>query len=69
MSEVEVKKPYLSKTVWANALVALAGILAMFGVVPGLSVWMSNNSELILTVLGMVGVGLRMITSGKIELK
>ncbi len=66
---IETKKAYLSKTVWLNALIALAGILAGFGVIPGLKIFVESNPELILGIIGALGIGLRFITKGKVELK
>jgi uncharacterized membrane-anchored protein len=66
---MENKKPWLSKTVLVNVVVSLAGILSMLGVVPGVAAWLQGNSDLVLSVLGAVGVGLRFITKDKIVLK
>lgn len=65
---MESKPVYLSKTLWVNTLVALAGILASFGVLPSVKSFLDSNSEIVLMVLGGVGIGLRMITKGKVEL-
>jgi len=66
---METKKALLSKTIWLNTIVALVGILASFGIAPGLKDFVTGNSELILAILGAVGIGLRFITKGKVELK
>jgi len=65
---METKKAILSKTVWVNALVAIAGILSSFGLVPSVGEWIQANSGMILTALGVVGIVLRAVTKDKIVL-
>ena len=69
MEPVKSVKPYLSKTILVNAFVSLVGLVAMFlpSAAP-LKEWAAANVEMILTVLGVLGMGLRLITKGKIEL-
>lgn len=65
---MENKKPWLSKTIIVNAIVSLAGILSTLGFMPSLAEWMSANVSIMLSVLGVVGIGLRAITKDKIKL-
>lgn len=64
---METKPSYLSKTVILNSIVALAGVLGALGV-PMVQTFISAHTDLILTGLGLVGVGLRFISHGKLEL-
>lgn len=66
---MENKSPLLSKTIWLNAILSIAGLLASFGLVPSLSAWLSSHSDLVLSALGIVGVGLRLLTKNKISLE
>lgn len=63
------KKPWLSKTVWAGTIAALAGLASLWGVLPGLSAWVNSHGDIILTGLGTLGVALRAVTKGKISLE
>jgi hypothetical protein len=63
------KKPWQSKTVILNTLVAVVGLSSMWGLAPSVKVWLDGNTELVLTILGMVGIGLRAISKGKITLE
>ena len=47
------KKPWFSKTIIVNALVALAVILATFGFIPGVAEWMQANAS----IMGQWGGG------------
>lgn len=62
------KPLWASKTVLLNAIIALAGILASLGVIPGVATWISSNSSLILGGLGIVGIALRLVTKGAVDL-
>lgn len=66
---MEQKPIWSSKTIWLNTAVALAGLLALWGVVPGVKDWLDGNNELVLTAIGAIGVGLRMITKGKVVIE
>ena len=66
---MEKTSPLKSKTLWLNAILVVCGVLASFGVLPSLSAWVSAHSDLVLTALGVVGVGLRLVTKGKISLE
>jgi hypothetical protein len=65
---MENKPLWLSKTAILNALVMLAGALSALGIVPAVKLFLESNSELVLMVLGGAGIGLRMITKGKVDL-
>lgn len=65
---MEQKKPYLSKTIWMNAIMSVMGIIASFGLAHGLNEWMQSNASLIMTGVGIVGIVLRFVTKDKIQL-
>jgi len=65
---MENKKPWLSKTILLNVIVAIAGILGMLGL-PSVNTFVAANPDLILTILGGVGIVLRFVTKGAVELK
>jgi hypothetical protein len=56
------KKPWLSKTVWFNALV---GLLAFW---PTGSAWAAANTPTVLMGIGIVGMILRAVTKGKVAI-
>lgn len=62
------KKPWTSKTVLLNVIVSIAGVLGMLGV-PVVNDFVTGHPDLIMTVIGVIGIGLRFITKGAIELK
>lgn len=69
MEEQKVKKPYKSKTVLVNAIVALIGIISMLGFLPTeVHLWMQSNVEVLMVVMGVVGTGLRLVTKDKVTL-
>lgn len=59
---MESKKPWLSKTVWVGLITAVAPF------VPGMSEWLSANAAVVVSVLGAIGILLRLITKDKISL-
>jgi hypothetical protein len=64
------KKPYKSKTVLVNVLVALSGIVSMLGFAPeAVHAWMQSNVEILLVLLGGIGTVLRLVTKDKLVLK
>lgn len=67
MSVMETKKPWLSKTVLLNVLIALAGVAGMLGVT-SVSDFVTAHQDWLLLGLGGVGVVLRMITKGAVSL-
>lgn len=58
--EPEQKPFYLSKTVIFSILVAIAGI------VPASQEWVASHPETTLVIVGLIGVGLRFITNGRV---
>lgn len=65
---MENKSLLLSKTAWFNALIMIAGAVAQLGVLPGVKTLLEGNAEIVMMVIGGLGVGLRMITKGKVVL-
>lgn len=65
MSDEKAKKPWLSKTLWANLLMA---IIAFIPWAP-LQSWIAGNPDLVLQILAGVNIVLRMLTDSKIQLK
>ena len=65
---MEQKPLWQSKTVVVNAIVALLGVIASLGFVPSVHAWAQENVSVIAMVLGAVGVGLRLITKGKVTI-
>ena len=62
MSEVkESKKPWQSKSIWAGILVAIAPFIPMFGD--------KINESVALSIVGVIMVGLRLITKKELKLK
>jgi hypothetical protein len=57
---MDPKKPYLSKTLWMAAIVAVCALI------PGAGEFVSKNIELVGIVVGAIFGGLRLITKGKI---
>lgn len=65
----EPKKPWQSKTIVVNAILAFLGAAAMF--VPAaapLAAWISANGAIIATVWGVLNVALRLFTKGAVQL-
>ena len=58
--ELEVKKPWMSKTLWANAIVAMMAFMP--------SVAEKVSAEHVMMALGAVNIVLRLITKDKISL-
>jgi len=63
------KKPWQSKSIILNVIISLVGIVAMLGFAPSLKEWVDGHNEILLTAIGLVGVGLRMITKGAIVIE
>lgn len=63
MSEVVAKKPWESKTIIVNLLIAVAPF------VPGADEYLKANPELLTTLFAVVNVILRLVTKGKVEIK
>lgn len=63
------KKAWQSKTILMAAIVGLAAILKSLELLPvSIDTWVSSHQDIILMGLSAVGIGLRLITKGKIEL-
>ena len=60
--EVVKKKPWLSKTLWANAAFALAKLF-------GLDEKIGLSADQVLMVLVVVNMGLRLVTKDKVSLE
>ena len=60
------KKAWLSKTVWFNAFVGLAGVVGLFH--PPVQTYVQAHSEAILIGIGLLGALLRFFTKGGIAL-
>lgn len=56
-SEIDVKKPWESKTLWVSAIVALAPLY------PPIGALVAANPEWISMAVGAIFAGLRMITN------
>jgi len=63
MSNLETKKPWLSKTNWVALLVAVASF------VPSVSTWVASNPDTFMQLLGGVFFLLRAVTKGKISIE
>jgi hypothetical protein len=57
------KKPWQSKTIWANLIIAIAALF-----VPGAQEWGAQNMEMILMALTGLNVVLRLISKDKVSL-
>lgn len=55
------KKPWLSKTLWVNALVAIFAIAY-----PPASAWMAEHMDIVVAVFAGLNMILRLITKDKI---
>lgn len=62
--DMEIKNPLKSKTVGVALLTALTGVLS--AIVPEIGAKAAEYTPTILTVLGVIMVVLRSVTSGKI---
>jgi len=60
---VEKKVPWLSKTLWVNAVIA---VLALF--LPSASEWVAGNPAAAMGVMSAINMGLRLITKDKLRL-
>lgn len=66
---MENKKPWQSKTILLGVLLGLAAMIHSLGFLPGVDVWMQSHQDIIIMGLSAIGVGLRLISSGKITLE
>ena len=56
------KKPWLSKTIWMNL------ILAIVAFIPSVGQWFAENPSVFIVVFSVANIILRLVTKGKIEL-
>jgi len=56
------KKPWRSKTLWVNALTAVAALI------PGVGDWVRENPTIFMTVFAVVNMILRLVTQGRVAL-
>ena len=61
----EVKKAWLSKTVWANLIMAVLPLIPL----DGIQDVVHNNPEVLFGLFAAVNLLLRFITKGEIQLK
>lgn len=61
---VKSKSLFKSKTIFCGALVAVAGALGTFA--PDLAPWVASHADVILMAAGILQVGLRMLTKGRV---
>jgi hypothetical protein len=66
---VETKKPYESKTLLVNALIAIAGALASLGILPSVNDFLQGHADVVVMAVGILGVVLRLVTKGKISIE
>lgn len=60
---MESKKPWQSKTIWINLILALAAMLA-----PQVQVYIAAHPEMVAIVFSVVNMILRVVTQGKIQI-
>ena len=60
------KSIFKSKSIFAGALVAVAGALGSFA--PDLAPWLASHADLVLMAAGVLQVALRMVTKGRVNL-
>jgi len=63
---MESKGFWKSKTVIYNSLLGLLAIISGLGFIPNLHEWVQANSSVVLGGISVVGLTLRLVTSGKI---
>jgi putative Mn2+ efflux pump MntP len=61
-----MKSIFASKTAAVGFLTSVAGIVGTF--VPSVAEWTAANANVILSVLGVVAIGLRLITKDRVQL-
>lgn len=60
---MESKKPWQSKTIWINLILALAAMLA-----PQVQSYIVAHPEMVAIVFSVVNMILRLVTQGKIQI-
>lgn len=63
------KKPWQSKTILLAALLGVAATIHSLGFLPGVDVWMQGHQDVLLIGISAIGMGLRLISSGKIVIE
>jgi hypothetical protein len=58
-----VKKPWLSKTLWLNAIVALGALFA-----PGVSEYIAAQPDVVVGVFAVVNMILRIVSKDKLSI-
>jgi len=64
VAEADTKKHWLSKTLWTNAVLAVAALF-----VPGVAAWISTHPEVAAVVWSVVNSVLRLVTKDKLSLE
>jgi hypothetical protein len=59
---MESKKPWLSKTIWMNLMLAVAPFI------PGASEWMASNASVLISAFAVLNMVLRLVSKDKIGL-
>jgi len=62
---MDSKKPWLSKTLWVNAVVAVAALAGQDWLVG----WLKANDMVVLAVVAGVNILLRLVTKDKIQIQ
>lgn len=61
---MDPKKPWLSKTLWVNAVVAVSAIA-----VPDVSVYISAHPEVVAIAFSVINIVLRLVTKSQISIE
>jgi uncharacterized membrane protein len=59
---MEEKSWYASKTIWVNAVALVAGLLMAFGI----ELTADQQGAVVTTILAVVNIGLRLVTTGAV---
>ena len=62
MTDDASKRPWESKTLWLAAITAIAPLVA-----PPLHEWISQNPDIFSSALGLMFMGLRLVTKGSVS--
>lgn len=62
---MDSKKPWLSKTLWVNAVVAVAALAGQDWLVG----WLKANDMVVLAIVAGVNILLRLVTKDKIQIQ
>lgn len=61
---MEGKKPLLSKTLWVNAIVAVASLLGF----PFIGEYIMGNPDMVIMAVSVINMGLRLVSKDKIQI-